>query len=243
MMVSAVNEVSSKVFRQIADEYREEGYRVCVYPSDKELPSFLRGMPVDLIADSRTQKVVVAVVPSERRTRAAAIVKLARLLEDRRGWRFDIVVPASRQSAQDEVERSSHRPLTSREAIDLLDETTALLRSRQEYAAHIVACSAVEALGRDLVIGAGIKTDGESPTQILKNLFAFGFVTRSDYYTIKRAFDQRNALVHGLRRTGQKGSITAALIKIARKPATESATSPAPFAGRAALSRPHAWRH
>src|SRR5688572_20879963 len=74
---------------QVVARYRSEGYDVRVHPRAEELPEFLSGVSVDLLARNDRESVVVEV---KRRDELYDIPSWAELVRATPGWRFDLVV-------------------------------------------------------------------------------------------------------------------------------------------------------
>jgi len=82
-----VHELEQAKLSEIAAEYRSKGYSVGVRPRPEELPAFLSGYKIDLVAESPRDNVVVEVSsgPSLERTklvRIAEVVKMDVKVED-----------------------------------------------------------------------------------------------------------------------------------------------------------------
>lgn len=88
-----LDERERKVFEEVASRYRARGYRVVESPRRSQLPSFLRGYRPDMIAVSDDEKIVVEI---KRKDADAETIEhmsnIARELQDRPGWRLDIVI-------------------------------------------------------------------------------------------------------------------------------------------------------
>src|SRR3954464_14644072 len=81
---------------QLAEKYRSEGYAVTLQPGDADLPDFLAGAKVDLLATSARGNVVAVIRRPEELTDLAAV---AQAIDSRRpAWRLDaVVVPTAPQ--------------------------------------------------------------------------------------------------------------------------------------------------
>ena len=219
----ASNEIVLGHLRKLAANYRQRGYRVTIYPGDEDLPAFLKGNDIDLLAQNGKENVVVAVKSSARLAGSPLITRLAELTEDRPDWRFELVVTGSRAPVDD----TSLAPAVSldvEEVPDQLAEASMLRRKGHAEAAHLLAWAAVEALMRDVLDGSGIVIQANSPLQMIKSLYAYGLVSRSDYEMLVNALEQRNAAVHGYKLKGRKGFNTRSLIGVADRLARQAVT-------------------
>src|ERR1700704_1368773 len=80
-----------KSIQEIAKSYEKEGYIVITHPDQDHLPSFARGLGVDLLASRSQEQVVVQV----KRNRSAlendpAVLKQADIIAKQPGWRYDL---------------------------------------------------------------------------------------------------------------------------------------------------------
>ncbi|MDB5288850.1 MAG: hypothetical protein JWL69_91 [Phycisphaerales bacterium] len=216
-MVSLVHDTEMRRLRELADEYRERGYRAVIYPGERELPVFLKGTRIDLLAEGPKEKVVVALAVADELSKSARITKLAKLLDDRAGWRFEVDVMAAPPRAEELEHDTSLRPLTADEIPSRLSEAWGLRQGGHSEAAHLLAWAAIEALMRKVLVSQGIGVRESVPSTLVKSLYSFGLVSKGDYEILRKALDQRNALVHGFRPANRQHLNTQALITVADK--------------------------
>src|SRR3954465_2370643 len=78
--------------RAIAEEYRSRGYEVFEAPSAEQLPDFLSGYQPDLLIRKGNEAIVVEVKSRSSLAKDPRIRDLARLLQTKPNWNFELVV-------------------------------------------------------------------------------------------------------------------------------------------------------
>jgi hypothetical protein len=78
--------------RAIAEEYRSKGYEVIEEPSPAQLPDFLASYRPDLLAQRGDEAVIVEVKSRSSLAKDPQIRELARLLQTKPHWNFELVV-------------------------------------------------------------------------------------------------------------------------------------------------------
>jgi hypothetical protein len=86
--------------RQIASDYRKQGYRVVVPSGSSALPEFLRDCQPDLIAEKDDDHVVIEVKASRALKGSNDLVELADRVAGQDGWRFELVTVRSEPDYQ-----------------------------------------------------------------------------------------------------------------------------------------------
>src|SRR5205809_4564159 len=76
----------------IAEEYRSKGYEVIEGPAPEQLPDFLSGYKPDLLIRKGDEAVVVKVKSRSSLAKDPQVRDLARLLQAKPGWNFELVV-------------------------------------------------------------------------------------------------------------------------------------------------------
>ncbi len=186
-------EIEKERLGQLAEEFRGKGYEVVLHPRSADLPGFLAPFQVDLIAKSAKENVVVQ-VKSSPELRSEALVRLAKAVEKRSGWRFELLV--INPSAALEV--PMHSKLVGEAKVNgLLREAEALNDDGRHEAAAMLAWSAAESVLRRLAKAAGFESERKSSAAVLKELYAAGKLTAEEYEDFSRAMEFRNAFSHG----------------------------------------------
>ena len=180
----------------IAQEYRSKGYDVIEEPASGQLPDFLSGYNPDLLIRKDNETVVVEVKTRSSLTKDPSIRDLARLIQAKSGWSFELVVVG-------EMEKPSSpegaRPFEREDVLQRIEEAERLLALGFAEAALLIAWSASEATVRVLIEEEGISVEPFNPLHILNRAATDGVISRDDYRFLTDARKYRNALVHGFR--------------------------------------------
>jgi hypothetical protein len=195
---------------QIAQEYRANGYRVVVGPSQRELPEFLRGFEPDLIAFREDDNVVIEVKRRKSLIAAKTLSQIAAAVERQPQWRLELVLIAS------EIQPEEPMPtdVTVERARELLRKAR---EARDPEFAAVLAWAAAE---HAIVIAAqraGVQLPSTSPSAALKTMFAYGLLTDDDYERLQKAMKVRNEIVHDGRSTADVRASVSAIVPIAEK--------------------------
>jgi uncharacterized protein YutE (UPF0331/DUF86 family) len=177
---------------RLAKQYRDEGYEVQVRPGPADLPDFLQGFEIDLLAKRPDVTVVVEVKWSADATTNQSLKGLSEILKERPGYRFDFV-SLKRTRRKSEAAGS----IDDRELCVRLRETESLLANRALNAAAILSWSAAEGALRLLAKREKVGVEGQNPALITKTLFSRGLLNKEQYDLLNDAVSYRNAAVHG----------------------------------------------
>src|SRR5688572_26813683 len=79
----------------IAEGYKQRGYKVTVAPPPHQLPGFLSRFQPDMIAESPDESVVIEIKSSGKARGTAYWQELSNILQQHPGWRFEFVVDPS----------------------------------------------------------------------------------------------------------------------------------------------------
>ncbi len=190
-MTTRTAEAEYLITHKTAEQYRSKGYEVILRPS----LDFLRGMTPDMLVCKSGEFKVIEV---KTRTSLAAnrhVAEIARIVNDRPGWSFDLILVAEPEKL-DSPERAFS---FNRDQILLsLEEADGLVEAGFPKAAFIAAWSANEAALR-----AQIRYFGEPEEDITAPLVSLdgavfeGILSRSEYDYLVGLLPYRNAIVHG----------------------------------------------
>ena len=181
--------LEQKKLKEIASQYEKVGYHVVIDPSN--MPSFLKNYQVDLVALSDEDNILVEIVSQESMRNREKLERLAKLIEGRKNWRFELVVTNPKDQNQ------SKQDISVQEIINRLIESQTLINSKQYQAALLIAWSATEAIMRRLAQKNDIKKGINTPIKLTKNLYSLGVIGKSDYDVLILAAKTRNQLAHG----------------------------------------------
>ena len=177
--------------RKTAEEYRRKGYEVTF---DAPL-DFLPGFRADLLASKADEVRVIEVTSRSSLAVNSRISELARAVDARPGWSFELLLVAEpEQLDSPEGARSfDHERILRRVG----DAETALTSGASE-SALVLAWSAFEAATRILVAGQEKSSrDNNAPGYFLDQAVFLGFVSHEEYRRLAKAKQYRNAIVHG----------------------------------------------
>jgi Holliday junction resolvase len=207
--------------KQVARDYEKKGYNVKIEPKGNDLPSFIQNYQPDIIASNENETVVIEV---KTRADMATIEKLknvADLINDRKGWRFELVITTSRQETE-----SKRGPLLEGLVItkidETLNETKELIKLKYYNAAFILTWSYLESLSRQLLLDDKKNLSNRNPLTLVKTLFSFGYISRRELETLEQLFEIRNQVVHGYQASGLDKNSIDKLLDIVEKIAKEN---------------------
>lgn len=190
-----VNEYHRQRVQEVAREYRKRGYEVIIQPTPSQLPPFLTSFRIDLLARNAEESVVIEVRTQGSLTDAPELDAIAKTIEGRPGWRFELVVsnPRDRASVYFKDAISIERP----DIISRLDEARELSDQEHGEAAFLLAWSATEALLRYIADAEGVQVVGPNANQVIKSLFTYGVLDQEQYQVLQHCLDTRNMITHG----------------------------------------------
>lgn len=180
--------------KQIANEYRQNGYRVTIQPSLNELPSFLSHYQPDIIAKGTDESVIIEVKSHSNLYRASQVPRIAEIVEVQPGWRFELVMVnpkgntlISSESRLPNVEELSRRLTKAKRLV-----------SRGDYEAAIsTAWSAAEGLLRLIGKDENIILDRQSSSYVIKKVYSLGLIDNASYQELSNVYKMRNSVIHG----------------------------------------------
>ena len=197
----------------LAAEYRAQGYDVAVDPAPHELPDFLSGYRPDLIV-SRGGEATVVEVKSRRSLSAEAQTRqIARLMEGRPGWRFELVL----------IPTEPVDPLVGSVGFDragvrrALEEARRLLTDGYTGPSLLSGWAALEAALRMLLTEEGVELRRLDPSHLLKQAVAEGVISRDDYRASSGLTSERNALAHGFENEAVSPARVADLLELTER--------------------------
>ena len=177
--------------QKTAEEYLSQGYEV-----EQGAPlEFLPGFRADLLVQKDDEMKVVAV--KARRSLAAdpRIAEVARLLESKPGWSFELLLVSEPERVDSPEGISS---FGTEHIAKRLEEAEQSLQVGLQEAAFLLAWSALEAAMRSLIEAHGIPvTHITSPRFLLDQTTFQGLISRDEYEDLSRMLKYRNIIVHG----------------------------------------------
>jgi uncharacterized protein YutE (UPF0331/DUF86 family) len=201
--------------REVAREYRKRGYEVLVEPSPAQLPSFLAPFRIDLLARNDEETVVIEVRTQGSLTSAPELDAIARVLQHRPQWRFELVVTNPRD--RDALRFADATSLGMSEIVLRLQEARELSDDEHGEAALLLAWSATEALLRYIADAEAIQVRSHSPAQVIKSLYTYGVLDMEQYEVLQAGLETRNRLIHGYREQRSLMDVVARLLGVAEE--------------------------
>lgn len=181
--------------RELAREYRQQGYDVIVAPQASQLPAFLHEFCIDMLARNEHEQVVLEVRSQASMTNTPELDAIARVIQAHEGWRFELVVtnPRDREPAF----LRGAQTLTRQDIAYRIREARQLSAQEHGEAAILLAWSATEALLRAIATDEAVPLVQHDPAQLIKSLFTFGLLDRAQYEVLQNTLTIRNTLAHG----------------------------------------------
>jgi hypothetical protein len=182
--------------RALAEEYRRRGYEVLEEPSPEQLPDLLSGYHPDLFVRKGDEVIVVEVKSRSSLAKETQIRELARLLQTKDHWNFELVVVGEEVPL---TAPEGARPFEREDILQGIETAERLLDTGAPEAALLLAWPTSEATVRLLTAEEGILVDRLTPLHILKQAVMNGVISRDDYSFLMNVMKYRNALVHGFK--------------------------------------------
>lgn len=194
-MKNDFTELERRRLAELAREYRGRGYTVITEPTKDQLPAFLSMFQPDMIARNAQESVVFLVKSQKTLAASPKLDDMAKAVQGKPGWRFDLVVTNPREKAG--LTTASDHLLNRAEVLTRLQEARELSQQEHGEAAFLLAWSATEAVLRTLAVKEKVSPERSTSEAITKNLFAHGLLDRDQYETLLEGVKVRNSLVHG----------------------------------------------
>jgi uncharacterized protein YutE (UPF0331/DUF86 family) len=179
---------------KVAEEYRNKGYTVTIGPKAEQLPEFLSGYRPGLLVKKGKNARIVEVATHSSLAKDSRVKDLARILEKKPGWRFDLVLVSEEEKVDAPEDAVS---LARDEILQRLQESERLLDAGAVEAAILTAWATSEAAVRLLITEEGIALDRPLSEVVIKQAVMNGVISREEYDFLERARKYRNALAHG----------------------------------------------
>ncbi len=209
--------------QDLAKEYRSKGYEVIEQPLLEQLPDFLSDYRPDLLIRRGTEAIVVEVKSRSSLTKSPQIRDLARVLQTKPGWKFELVMVGEEEDLN--TPEGSH-PFAREDAHHRLEAVEKLLEAGSSEAALLLGWGAVEATVRLLAVDEGVELDRLAPSYLLKQAATNGVISREDYNFLMRVMKYRNALAHGFKTVDFDSTIVRDLIKMTKNLLEEKTGAP-----------------
>ena len=210
-MVRSVTESEYLLIQKTAEEYRSKGYDVSL---DAAL-AFLPDLSVDLLVRKGDEVKVIEV--QSRRSLAAnpKISELARLIESKPGWSFELLLVGEPENLDSPV---GARSFETEKIVQRIEEAKKSLEAGLPEAAFLLAWSALEAATRTLTAPQGVSdTRITAPRFVLDQAIFHGAISRNEYNELIRMLEYRNAIAHGFSSDDFSDDMVTKLIETVRR--------------------------
>ena len=179
--------------REVAQEYRDNGYRVVLEPGLDDRPAFLGTYIPDIVAVRDDDFVLIEVKTRGNLRDDEGLRSLAEKVQENEGWRLELVLTNPRQNPGKRSALASFNVLLQRsgQAKRLAEEPGGV------EAAIILLWTVVEASIRWLATSEGMGVPQSVSRRVVKEAYSLGLVPRSDYEVLQKFQNERNDLVHG----------------------------------------------
>jgi REase_AHJR-like len=171
--------------RQVAAEYRKQGYHVTKPAASGVVPVFLRGCQPDLIAERDDDKVVIEVKRSNVLRGNNDLVELAERVAASPGWRLEVVALRGEEQAPD---------------LAVPDWLNSMLRRRGSDGNEVFQCiylvEVMEYLIRSIALRNNFRVRDKSSHRIAAELVYDGIIDQELLDRIGAVNSWRDALMH-----------------------------------------------
>ena len=174
-----------------AEEYRRKGYEVLF-----EAPlDFAPGFKADLLVRKGDEVRVVEVKSRPSLAADPKIGELAKLIDSKPGWIFELLLVAEPEKLDSPVGAHSFE---GENIVQRVEQAEKALEAGLPEAAFLLAWSALEAATRALIAVQGVSDKRiTSPRFVLDQAVFHGAISREEYNALIRMLEYRNALAHG----------------------------------------------
>lgn len=198
----------------IANEYRQNGYRVIIQPSLNEIPCFLSNYQPDILAEGDNESVIIEVISHSNLSRKSQISRIAEIVETQPGWRFELVMTNPKGNT---LISSESRLPTVEELSKRLTKAKRLVNSADYEAAIAIAWSAAEGLLRLIGEDEKIVLDRQSSSYVIKKIYSLGLLDNASYEELFKLNKIRNSVIHGLVEPNLQSSVILNFVEMVRK--------------------------
>ena len=179
--------LEEKRLRQLARDFRSQGYSVEVYPNTKRLKELGNYVP-DLVANKEGETVIVEVKRRSKVQGDNELESIATLISHLPGWRFDLVV------IENEKELESIDYISNQ-----IRDAELLYSNGKKDAAILLLGAAAEGATRHLARSFGLAETSVNASSMAKRLYSLGRLTKKEYEQFTSFSRARNSLAHGVK--------------------------------------------
>lgn len=197
--------------QKTAEEYRSRGYEV----EREAVLDFFPGFTADLLVRKGDEVKVIEVKSRPSLAADPRIGELARSIESKPGWTFELVLVSEPEKLDSPA---GARSFGSENIAQRFEEAEKALEAGLPEAAFLLAWSAHEAAIRAVFAEEGITESGiTGPDFVLGQAASHGVISRNEYKTLKELLKYRNAIVHGFGLSDFRAELVVDLIEAGRR--------------------------
>ena len=194
-MTSTLEVQDEAKIKEVAEQYRRDGYEVILAPDPSRLPFDLGEYRPDLIARKEGQGFIVEVKTNAKRISLDRLRTIAEEVRRHRGWRFVLVTA---QDVTSEVFPGEDGDQPSWAEIDQRTNHAArLIEQGDTEAAYLVLWIAFERMLRLQARLIALPVERLGPSVMIRQLYSLGELSIEQFETALACQQMRNRVVHG----------------------------------------------
>jgi hypothetical protein len=186
----------------IAEQYKQQGYKVTVSPRAKQLPRFLSKFRPDMVAEGIDESVVIEVKSSDKVRGSDYWKELSKVVQQHPGWRLELVFNTPSKS-------KIPTTINQQQILKRLQEGQQLVEQGMLAASLLITWSAAEAAMRLASESYEIDLPDLRSTTVISRLYTDGVIERKEYDFLLECMQTRNSVAHGF----YEGKIKPSVIK------------------------------
>lgn len=195
--ITDIENLERKQLLKLAEEYRENGYKISFCSNSEDLPDFLKSYRPDLIAFRDDESVVIEVKSRHSLDSSSNqyLRNLAQQIEQHPGWRFELVMINSEEAT---YLTEAKETLQESEIKSRLEKVRQLSEQHPE-SSILLAWAIVEATLRLVAEREQLSLSRVDPLYLIKLLTTEGIVSKSQYKLLTNSYSLRNSVGHGFK--------------------------------------------
>lgn len=185
-----IQKLHDEKIREIAEDYRRNGYLVEVEPQPESIPGFDRNLRPDMLVEKDGIHIVVEVKSRSALRSSDSVRRMADAIAKVPEWKFELII-LDDSAADVELKPNSETVQAQLAAAELV------LERGQIESAFMMVWIALEAALRRLAADRGIEIGDISPNRLIRELSFNGLLSPEDSVIFTRQLQIRNQAVHG----------------------------------------------
>lgn len=210
-MVRETKDSEYLLTQKTAEEYRKNGYEVQLQAPLDFFPNFR----ADLLVQKGNEVKVIEVKSRRSLASDPKITELARLIDSKPGWSFELVLVGEPERVDSPA---GARSFEREDIVQRVEQAEKSLETGLPEAAFLLAWSALEAAARDSIVAEGVSNTRITSTRFLLDQAVFlGAISREEYDNLIGLLGHRNAIVHGFNSDDFSAELVTELIEAVRR--------------------------